>query len=163
MSTSQPSSQTAAARRAAEAQVRELVARIASAHQRLVASVRRHLRGRLPSAHELVYEYRDWIVISFSPNERGYEGALAIRASANGVELHLNRGKDLPDPEKLLRGSGKQVRSIPLEGASTLARPAVVRLVDEAIADHPVPFARAGRGPLVIRSAAAGERPRRRK
>jgi hypothetical protein len=163
MSTAQPSSQPAAARRSAEAQVRGLVARIAPAHQRLIASVRRHLRKRLPTAHELVYEYRDWIVISWSPNERGYEGVLAIRASANGVELHFNRGKELPDPERVLRGSGKQVRSIALEGASTLARPAVARLIDEAIARNPVPFARTGRGPLDIRSAAAGKRAQRRK
>ncbi len=163
MSTSQPSSQSAAARRAAEDQLRDLVARIAPAHQRLVASVRRHLLERLPTAHELVYEYRDWIVISYSPNEHGYEGVLAIRASANGVELHFNRGKELPDPERMLRGSGKQVRSIALEGASTLARPAVARLIDQAIARNPVPFARAGRGPLVIRSAAAAKRPQRRR
>jgi hypothetical protein len=45
-----------------------------------------------------VYEYRDWFVISYSPNERGYEGVLVIRASANGVGLYFNRGKELPDP-----------------------------------------------------------------
>ena len=65
------------------------------------------LRKRLPTAHEVVYEYRDCFVISYSPNERGYEGVLAIRASADGVKLYFNRGKGLPDPEKLLQGSGK--------------------------------------------------------
>ena len=117
--------------------------------------MRRWLRKRLPTAHELVYEYSDWIVISYSPNEHGYEGVLAIRASENGVALYFNRGKGLPDPEKLLRGSGKLARSIQIEGASTLARPAVARLIEEAIVRNPVPFARTGRGPVVIRSASA--------
>src|SRR5262249_2417654 len=90
---------------------------------------------------------------SYSPNEHGYEGVLAIRASANGVSLYFNRGNELPDPAKLLQGSGKQTRSINVEGASTLARPEVARLIDEAIARNPVPFARAGRGSVVIRSA----------
>jgi hypothetical protein len=123
--------------------------------------MRRWLRKRLPTAHEVVYEYRDCFVISYSPNQRGYEGVLAIRASANGVKLYFNRGKELPDPEKLLQGAA-QARWIHLEGASTLARPEVARLIDEAIARNRVPFARAGRGSVVIRSASARQRPRRR-
>jgi hypothetical protein len=124
--------------------------------------MRRCLRKRLPTAHEVVYEYRDCVVISHSPNERGYEGVFAIRASANGVKLYFNRGKGLPDPEKWLQGSGNLTRWIPVEGASTLARPAVARLIDEAIARHRVPFARTGRGPVVIRSASTKQRRRRR-
>jgi hypothetical protein len=123
--------------------------------------MRRSLRKRLPSAHEVVYEYSDCFVISYSPNERGYEGVLAVRASAKGVELYFNRGKELPDPDKLLRGSGKQARFIHMEGASTLKHPAVARLIDEAIARNRVPFARTGRGPVVIRSTSAKQRPRR--
>src|SRR5205823_11561579 len=115
---------------------------------------------RLPTAQEVVYEYSDFFVISYSPNERGYEGVFAIRASANGVRLYLNRGRGLPDPAKLLRGSGKQTRWIHLEGASTLARPAVARLIDEALARNPAPFASTGRGPVVIRSVSANQRPR---
>ena len=120
------------------------------------------LRKRLPTAHEVVYEYSDFFVISYSPDERGYEGVLAIRASANAVRLYFNRGKELPDPAKLLQGSGKQTRSIHMEGASTLARPEVTRLIDEAIARNPVPFPRTGRGPVVIRSVSAKQRRRRR-
>ena len=162
MSTSQLNTQSAVARRAAEAQLRGLIVRFAPAHQRLIGATRRCLRKRLPTAHELVYEYRDAFVISHSPNERGYEGVLAIRASANGVRLYFNRGKELPDPEKLLQGSGKQTRSIEVAGASTLGRPAVALLIDEAIARNGVPFADTGRGPVVIRSTSAKQRRRHR-
>jgi hypothetical protein len=124
--------------------------------------VRRSLRKRLPTAHEVVYEYRDFFVISYSPNERGYEGVLAIRANADGVKLYFNRGKELPDPAKLLRGSGNQTRWIHVEGASTLASPDVARLIDEAIARNRVPFAPTGRGPVVIRSPSTRQRRRRR-
>ena len=162
MSTSQLSTQSAVARRSAEAQLRSLIAKFAPAHQRLIGAMRRWLRKRLPTAHEVVYEYYDFFVIRYSPNEHGYEGVLAIRASANGVGLWFNRGKELPDPEKLLRGSGKQTRSIHLEGVSTLACPAVARLIEEAIARNRVPFARTGRGPVVIRSTSAQQRRLRR-
>lgn len=161
MSTSQLSTQSALARRSAEAELRGLVARFAPAHQRLINATRRWLQKRLPTAHEVVYEYRDFFVISYSPNERGYEGVFAIRASANGVRLYISRAKGLPDPEKILRGSAK-ARWIDLEGASTLARPAVVRLVDEAIARNRVPFANTGRGPLIIRPVSANQSQRRR-
>ena len=153
MSTSEPDTQPAAARRAAEAAVRALVARLAPAHTRLVGAVRRSLRTRVPTAHEVVYEYRDCFVISYSPDDRGYEGVLALRGSADGVKLYFNRGKGLPDPGKLLRGSGNQTRWIQLEGASTLARPAVASLIEEAIAGSSVAFARSGLGPITIRSA----------
>jgi hypothetical protein len=138
------------------------IVKFAPAQLRLVGEMRRWLRKRLPTAHEVVYEYHDFFVISYSPNERGYEGVLAIRVSANGVRLYFDRGKELPDRAKLLQESGNQTRSITLVGASTLARPEVARLIDEAIARNRVPFARAGRGSVVIRSASAKQRRRRR-
>ena len=153
------SAQSAVARRSAEAQVRTLVTTFAPTHLGLIGAMRRNLRKRLPSAHEVVYEYRDCFVISFSPSEHGYEGVLAIRAGDSGVRLYFNRGKELPDPEKLLQGSGKQTRFINLEGAPTLARPAVARLIDEAIARNRVPFAHSGRGSVILRSATT-KRPR---
>lgn len=158
MSTSELSSQSAAARRSAEAELRALVAKFSPAYKRLISAIRRSVRARLPTAHEIVYEYRDWFVISYSPDDRGYEGVLGVRASANGVKLYFNRGKELPDPEKLLQGSGKQTRSIDVDGASTLTRPAVLRLIDEAIARNRVPFVPTGRGPVVIRSTSAQRR-----
>src|SRR5215472_4925914 len=92
------SAQSAVARRSAEAQLRTLIDKFTPAHLQLIGAMRRWLRKRLPTAHEVVYEYRDCFVISYSPNERGYEGVLAIRADADGVKLYFNRGKELPDP-----------------------------------------------------------------
>ena len=151
------STQSAVERRSAEAQLRTLIDKFAPAHLRLVGAARRWLRKRLPTAHEVVYEYRDWFVISYSPSEHGYEGVLAIRASADGVKFYFNRGKELPDPAKLLRGSA-QTRWISMEGASTLARPEVACLIDEAVTRSPVPFASAGRGSVVMSRSTTAKR-----
>ena len=163
MSTSQQSTQSAAARRAAEAELRTLIAKVAPEHFKLVDVLRRSLQKRLPTAHEIVYEYENLgaVVISFSPNEHGNQGVLSIRASAKEVKLYFNPGKGLPDPEKLLQGAAN-VRWIEVEDAATLKLPAVARLIDEAIARNRVPFAGTGRGPVVIRSAPARP-PRRRR
>jgi hypothetical protein len=151
MSTSRPTTQSAAARRSAEAE-------FAPAHQRLIVAMRRWLQKRLPAAHEVVYEYRDCFIISCSPSEHGYEGVFSIHASAPGVRLYLNRGKELPDPAKLLQGSGNQTRWIQVESISIFARPEIARLMEEAITRNQVPFARTGRGPLMIRSTSAKQR-----
>jgi hypothetical protein len=142
----------------AEAELRTLIAEYAPTHARLIGAMRRALLKRLPTAHEVVYEYRGFFAISYSPSERGYEGVLVLRAAENGVSLYFNRGKELPDPLKLLRGSGGVTRYINVAAASTLARPEVARLIDGAIARNRVPFARAGRGSMVIRPTAAKKR-----
>lgn len=148
--------QSAAERRSAEAQVRTLINKYVPTHQRLIAALRRSLQKRLPTAYEVVYEYQNLgaVVISYSPNEHGYDGVIGVRADAKGVKLYFNRGKELPDPEKLLQGSAN-ARWIHMEGASTLTRLEVTRLIEEAVARNPVPFARDGRGPVVIRSASS--------
>jgi hypothetical protein len=156
------STQSAVARRSAEAELRTLIAKFAPAHLRLIGAMRRSLLKRLPTAHEVVYEYRDCFVISYSPNEHGYEGVLAIRGSADAVRLYFTRGKELPDPEKLLQGSS-QTRWIEVEGVSTLARPAVARLIDEAVARNRVPFAQAGRGSVVMSPSTSAKQRRRRR
>jgi len=148
------SAQSAKDRRLAEAQLRTLIIQFAPKYQRLISATRRSLKTRLPTALELVYEYRDFFVISYSPNEHGYEGVLGIRASADGVKLYFNRGKELADPAKLLRGSGKQARAIDLTSASTLTQPAVKDLIDQAIAHNQISFPSNGAGAVIIRSAA---------
>ena len=85
---------------------------------------------------------------------------LQRRGSENGVRLYFNRGKGLRDPETLLQGAGKQTRWIPVESASTLARPAVADLIDQAIARNRVPFMHVGAGSVIIRSGSASQRRR---
>lgn len=163
MATAKPTTQTAVERRAAEAQLRTLLATFAPDSIRQIAAVRRALRKRLPTAHEVVYEYRDCCVISVSPTAQGYEGVFAIRASADAVKLYFNQGKGLPDPAKVLQGSGGQARWIETKGAATLARPEIAALIEKAIARNRVPFEATGRGSVVIRETTASKKTRTRR
>lgn len=155
--------QPAAERRSAEAELSRLIAKHTPTRLRLISAMRKSLQKRLPTANEVVYEYENLgaVVISYSLSEQGYEGVLAIRGNAEGVKLYFNQGKDLPDPEKLLKGTS-QTRFIEVEGATILARPPVARLIEKAIAHNRVPFAPEGRGAVFIRSTAAKKRPQRR-
>ena len=147
-----PTEQTATERRTAEAQVKSLLDRIAPEHARLMSALRKAVRTRLPTAHEIVYEYADNVTISYSPNDKGYAGVLSLRASADDVRLYFNPGKGLPDPEKLLQGTAKLVRFIPVDSAAALKRPAVAALIAAVLARNPIPFAKSGDGPVVIQS-----------
>lgn len=152
-------SQPAADRRSAEEQLSGLIKKFSPNDAQLVAAVRRSLKKRLPTAHEVGYEYRDCFVISVSPSVHGYEGVLAIRGSAEGVRLYFQRGKDLPDPEKLLQGKS-MTRFVDVESVSTLTLPAVAALISEAISRTPIPFAADGKGSLAIRLTTASKKPK---
>lgn len=142
--------------------MRGFIGKFTPAHQKLIRATRRWLRKRMPTAHEMVYDNYNFFVIGYSPTARPSDAVLSIAASANGVGLCFIRGKGLPDPEKLLRGSGNQTRSIHLSDASTLSQRAVVRLIDEAITRSRAPFPASGKGVLVVRSVSAKQRPRKR-
>ena len=153
MSTSQTSQSTESGRKASEAAIRAVIATHAPAHARLINAARKHVQTRLPTAQEIVYEYRSWIIFSYSPNDHGIDGVLAIRAEATGVKFYFNRGKGLSDPEKLLKGTGSMVRYIDLDNAATLTRPAVANPIEAAIAANTVPFATSGDGGVILRLA----------
>src|ERR1700733_11505893 len=127
----------------------------------LIRSVRKLLRERLPTANELVYDNYNFFVIGYCSTERPSDCILSIAASASGIGLSFYYGATLPDPHKLLLGSGSQNRFIRIESAATLARPEVEELIAAAIAQAERPMPGSGRGKLVIRSISKKQKPRR--
>jgi len=127
----------------------------------LIKAVRARMRRRLPHAHELVYDNYNFFAIGYGPTERPSEAIFSIAAHARGVALCFLNGARLPDPQRLLRGDGSQVRSIRLPGAATLDQTAVQALIAAAIERSPQPFDPATRSRLIIRSSSAKQRPRR--
>ena len=129
--------------------------------QALIRAVRRALRKRLPTAHELVYDNYNFFVIGYSATERPSDCIVSIAAAASGVGLSFYRGATLPDPRKILLGAGSQNRFLRLESAAVLSRPEVEALIAAAVAQNRAPLPKRGRGTLVIRSISAKQRPRR--
>ena len=145
-----------------DAQLRAHIEKFDPKHQKLIRSVRSAVRKRLPAANEFVYDYNTFFVIAYSPTDTPTDGIVSIAARADGVQLYFIRGPQLPDPKKLLMGSGKQTRFIQVETASRLAHPDVEALIAAAIDQAGVPLASKGRGRLVIRTFPGKQRPRRR-
>ncbi|MBA4082873.1 MAG: hypothetical protein C0496_16620, partial [Erythrobacter sp.] len=66
----------------------------------------------------------------------------------------------LPDPNKILLGSGNQTRFIRIESADVLVRPEVEALIAAAVVLSKTPLRASGSGKLIIRSVSAKQRPR---
>ena len=146
-----------------EAQLKSLIEKFDPKDQKLIRALRSAVRKRLPAANELVYDYGFSLVIAYSPTEQGIEGILSTSARADGVSLYFMNGPKLPDPKKLLMGSAKQVRFIPVESASRLKHPDVEALIAAAIDEASVPLPSKGSGKLVIKTSAAKKKKSRRK
>jgi hypothetical protein len=135
-----------------EAQLQSFNDMFSPKHQKFIRSVRTALRKRFPTANELAYDYSRFFVIAYSPTEQGIDAPVSMAARADGVDLYFNRGPQLPDPKKLLLGSGKQTRFVRLETARQLAHPDVEAFIAAAIDHASVPLPSKGKGSLIIKT-----------
>ncbi len=145
----------------AEQQLRGFIAKFKPEHQALIRAVRKALRRRLPAAYELVYDNYNFFVIGYGPTERPSDAIVSIAAGANGVGLCFIQGAKLPDPDRLLLGSGKQTRFVRLSSAAVLTQPSISKLIAAAVTRSAMPLPARGRGRLIIRAVSAKQRPRR--
>jgi hypothetical protein len=137
------------------------IARYAPEVQRIAKAALRKMRARLPGACELVYENYNALAIGFGPTDETGDLILSITLYPRWVSLFFPAGATLDDPRKLLQGSGKKVRHIVLEDASTLDKPDVEALIAQAVAATRKAFTAGTRRRTIIKMVVAKTRPRR--
>ena len=142
-----------------EARVRGFIDKFDPDNRVLIRAVRKALRDRFPTAYELAYDNYNFFVLGYSPTERPSDAVVSMAAGANGVGLCFIRGASLPDPKRILLGSGNQTRFIRVPDARALARPEVRALLGAAVVQSSMPFRATGKPTLVIRSVSAKRRP----
>jgi len=142
-------------------QMARFIAKFDPGVARQIRAARAVLRKTFPTANELVYDNYNFFVIGYSTTERTSDCLFSLAADGHGVNLHFYWGSKLPDPHRILQGSGSQNRFLRLESAAMLARPEVQTLLDEAVALAKNPLPGTGRGTTIIKSISAKQRPRR--
>jgi hypothetical protein len=147
---------------AAEKQLGGFIAKFNPEHQTLIRATRKALRRRLPTAYELAYDNYNFFVLGYGPTPRPSDCIISMAAGANGVGLCFIRGASLPDPKRILLGSGSQTRFIRVPTVAVLAQPEVEAMIAAALAHSKTKMRDKGRCELVIRSVSAKQRPRRR-
>lgn len=113
----------------------EAIARSGAQAQDLARSVRELIAGVYPQGVEVPWPKQQVVGYGVGPKKMT-EHFCYIGAFKNHVNLGFNYGADLPDPEHLMEGSGKNFRHVKIDSAEKVKLPAVTRLLEAAIADR---------------------------
>jgi hypothetical protein len=94
-------------------------------------SARNYILNRFPGITEQPDQSANVIGYGFGP---GYKDMICtIIPSKKGIKIGLNKGASLPDPGKLLAGTGKVHKYVELKSAGDLENPAFSALLDEVL------------------------------
>ena len=100
--------------------------------QSLARAARAFMMEVLPNVKETVDPTGPYITYAYEP---GYKSVVSyITVSKQGVKLGVARGTSLPDPKKLLQGSGKANRHVVIKTPEDLETPGLRPLVRAALA-----------------------------
>jgi hypothetical protein len=144
-----------------ERQLAEFIDKFTPEMATRIRAARAKMRKRIPQALELVYDNYNFFVIGYGPSEKSGDAIFSLAAQAKGLALCFLQGARLPDPNRLLKGSGNVVRNIRLDSADALDRPEVAALVAVALERAKTRLPPQGQHQLIIKSMSAKQRPRR--
>ena len=142
-------------------QIEGFIGKFDPAVAKLARLARRAMRQRFPTAVELVYDNYNALAIGFASTERTSTAIISVAVYASGVSLYFVYGRSLPDPKKLLQGSGTQGAFIRFTDLSVLDDPAVDALLAAAAKYAKPPLPNSGHGYTIVKSISAKQRPRR--
>jgi hypothetical protein len=103
--------------------------------QKLARRVRQFVRSEMPGAVEQVKG--GWHAVWYGTTAKMNDIVVVIHLQDRYVNLEFSGGASLPDPAKLLEGTGKNMRHVKIRDEKALARPEFLALVRAAIAAGP--------------------------
>lgn len=145
----------------AERQLASFIGRYTPEIAALALEIRARMRAKYPSALELVYDNYNALAIGYAPGEKTSEAIFSIALYPQWVSLFFLQAKGLPDPDRILKGSGSVVKHLVLRAADDLEHPSVRGLMHEAVQRAKAPFTPHGTHRLIIKSVSENQRPRR--
>jgi hypothetical protein len=101
---------------------------------KLALALRALILERAPAARETVYDAGYTVAVHFSFTDRWQDAFCYVAVYARHVNLGFNRGTDLPDPERRLRGTGKRMRHLKVRTQDDLGQQYLRGLLDAATA-----------------------------
>ena len=100
--------------------------------QSLARAARALMMDVLPKVKETVDPTGPYITYAYEPGDKDVVSYITV--SMQGVKLGVARGASLPDPKKLLQGSGKANRHVVIKTLDDLETPGLRQLVRAALA-----------------------------
>jgi hypothetical protein len=137
--------------------IEKFTPQVAALTHELLAKMRR----RVPGATIMVYDNYNALAIGFGPNDKAGKAVLSLAVMPRWVTLCFLYGVGLPDPHKLLNGSGSRVRHVRLHSPEDLDDPRIQELIAAALDQSEPPIDPTREQQLIIKSISAKQRPRR--
>lgn len=145
----------------AEARIQGFLDKYSPDIARQLGDARTRLRALFSRGFELVYDNHNALVFAISPTAATADAFVSVAGYPRWVTLFFLRGVDLHDPNGLLEGRGKQVRSVRLRSADAINTPAVEALILQAALPLKPQFLAAPPISTIIRGVVDRQRPRR--
>jgi hypothetical protein len=99
--------------------------------QELTLGLRQLILEEMAPCCESIYEVYI-IALHYGPTHRMKDGICYIGVMRSHINLGFLRGSELADPQRILEGTGKQMRHIKIRNLEDLFRPAVRAYLQEA-------------------------------
>ena len=144
-----------------ELQIASFLAKYSPEVEAQLREARTRLRALFPRGFELVYDNYNALVFAMSPTDRTPDAFVSVAGYPKWVTLFFLHGTDLRDPNGLLEGQGKQIRSIRLKNPATINTPEVEALIAQAVLPRRSALLAAPALTTIIKSVLAGQRSRR--
>lgn len=128
---------------------------------RQIRSARSHVRKYFPRGYELVFENANALGFGYSTSDRGSGVLVSLVAYPRWLTLFFFEGTQLPDPGRLLEGTGNRIRSIRLDPFSILRSAEIADLLGAATKRHREVLGAAPPLATLLRSVATTRRSRR--
>jgi hypothetical protein len=144
-----------------ESQIAGFLEKYTPSVETVLREARKRLRAMFPRGFELVYDNYNALVFGISPTERTSDAFLSVAGYPKWVTLFFLHGTELRDPNSLLEGKGKQVRSVRLTNAARINAPELEALIAEAVLPYESAFRVAPSLTTIVKSVSDRQRPRR--
>lgn len=123
--------------------------------------LRRFIWDLYPDSNELIYDNYNALAIGFAPTDKAGDVFCSIAVYSNYVNFGFNRGSEITDSQKILKGDGKWYRYITIKNKGDLPKHNIIQLLKEAyinsIAKAKLP-AQQLKGRTIIKSVSAKKR-----
>ena len=100
----------------------------------LAVALRAIVVEEAPEAYELIYDVVSAVAAGFTFTGQPNDSFIHLVAYSGWVHLGFNKGSELTDPARILRGEGKSIRHIRISSLADIERTFVRRYVQEAVA-----------------------------
>ncbi|MFM9840576.1 MAG: hypothetical protein ACKVOQ_20075 [Cyclobacteriaceae bacterium] len=91
--------------------------------------------AQYPDSNELIYDNYNALVIAFGLSDKAPDVFCGIAVYANYVNFGFLRGSEIPDPDKILNGTGSLYRKLSVKDKKEFPRTAIKKLMKAAYAN----------------------------